>query len=341
MNILVLGEYLTSHAGGAEKSTISIIKDLSAQGHKVTVLCARQTKFKRDTTFHQLLEKVNVYYLDSTFDNLPPFIRYSYNKFTLRLPSQIRLDFYDQIIIYDLWGKSLMIKNLNLISSAKIKLYVRSEVDYLVYRNYQKGIKRFLWYVQYILQYPFFSRYCKDIKKLAKKGFVVSNSVFVQNRVYQKLGTRSEVKLPTIDIEDLKRRFKNTPKYVVFIGDSKHKGLEIFYRLTSSFPELKFKCFARNPPKELRRIENVVISDWVDDPILIYNEARLVIVPSQWEEAFGRVAREAYDLGVPVLCSKIGGLTEAVRYDSESLVENYKSITAWEKSVKCKILSSI
>ena len=44
---------------------------------------------------------------------------------------------------------------------------------------------------------------------------------------------------------------------------------------------------------KMTKIENVIISDWVDDPIHIYNEARLVIVPSQWEEAFGRVAREA------------------------------------------------
>lgn len=337
MKILVLGEYLASHAGGAEKSTISIIKDLSSQGHNVTVLCAKQTKFKSDTTFCQSIEKVNVYYLESTFDKLPPFIRYSYHKLILQLPSEIKLDSYDQIIIYDLWGKSLITKNLNSISCRKIKLYVRSEVDYLVYRNYQKGIKRFFWYVHYILQYPFFKSYCKDTIVLAKNAIVVSNSVFVQSRVQQKLGIISEVKSPTIDIKDLKQRFKSTPKYVVFIGDSKHKGLEIFRRLASSFPELKFKCFARNPPKELKEIANVVISDWVDDPILIYNEARLVLVPSQWEEAFGRVAREAYDLGLPVLCSKVGGLTEAVRYDSKSLVENYRSSIAWEKSVKCKI----
>ena len=27
------------------------------------------------------------------------------------------------------------------------------------------------------------------------------------------------------------------------------------------------------------------------------------------------VLQEAYDLGVPVLCSRVGGLVEAVRYD--------------------------
>lgn len=40
--------------------------------------------------------------------------------------------------------------------------------------------------------------------------------------------------------------------------------------------------------------------------------ARAVVVPSSWEEPFGRVAIEAYAAGVPVLASRVGGLADIV-----------------------------
>ena len=337
MNILVIGEYLTSHAGGAEKSTLSIVKDLFERGDAVTILCAKQTKFKPSRQFLELPDEIKIHYSDVVNTKFPPFLRYGFTRLVYDTPMNINFDSFDKIVVYDLWGKALIAKHLvpNLLS--KVQLCIRSEVDYLVYRNYQSGWKFFLWYIRYILQLPFFMQYCRDTIKMAKHSDVVSNSTFVQMRVQQKLGTSSAVKLPAIDIEALKRGFKHKPDFVVFIGDSKHKGLDILYQLILAFPELKFKCIARNPPKKIRHFKNVTISDWVEDPVKIYNEAKLVIVPSQWEEAFGRVAREAYDLGVPVLCSRVGGLVEAVRYDADSLVDNYKSWTAWKLCIKYKI----
>ena len=340
MNILVVGEYLTSYAGGAEKSTLSLIIDLVEKGDDVTILCVKQTRFKRSDQFTNLPDEIKVKYADYAFKNLPPFLKYGFNRLCFNLPTELKLNNFDRIIVYDLWGKSVLAKHLNEFLVSKVQLYVRSEVDYLVYRNYQRGWKSCLWYIRYVLQLPFFMQYCRDTVRMAKHGNVVSNSKFVQARVQQKLGTISEVKLPAINIEALQSRFKPTPYFVVFIGDSKHKGLDIFYDLILAFPELKFKCIARNAPKKIKQFDNVTISDWVEDPVNIYNEAKLVIVPSQWEEAFGRVAREAYDLGVPVLCSRVGGLVEAVRYDADSLVDNYKSVTAWKSCIKYKILKT-
>ena len=43
-----------------------------------------------------------------------------------------------------------------------------------------------------------------------------------------------------------------------------------------------------------------------------YAEARILLVPSVWEEAWGRVVTEAQVNGIPVLASAIGGLPESV-----------------------------
>jgi hypothetical protein len=47
-----------------------------------------------------------------------------------------------------------------------------------------------------------------------------------------------------------------------------------------------------------------------DDVGEIYRQTRLLCIPSQWEEPFGRVAIEAFANGVPVIASAAGGLRE-------------------------------
>lgn len=59
--------------------------------------------------------------------------------------------------------------------------------------------------------------------------------------------------------------------------------------------------------------------------------ASLVLVPSQWEEPFGRIAWEALARGVPVLASDAGGLTECV--PAELRVAPRESEAAWEAAI--------
>jgi glycosyltransferase involved in cell wall biosynthesis len=44
----------------------------------------------------------------------------------------------------------------------------------------------------------------------------------------------------------------------------------------------------------------------------IYGECKILLVPSVWEEAYGRVVTEAQISGIPVVASDRGGLPEAV-----------------------------
>ena len=57
---------------------------------------------------------------------------------------------------------------------------------------------------------------------------------------------------------------------------------------------------------------NVEILKSEDDARVIYEKTRLLLVPSQWEEAFGRVVIEAMVNGIPVIGSNVGGLKESI-----------------------------
>jgi glycosyltransferase involved in cell wall biosynthesis len=61
-----------------------------------------------------------------------------------------------------------------------------------------------------------------------------------------------------------------------------------------------------------RAAGNITLYPPTNDMRPHYARARLVLAPSQWEEAWGRVATEAHINGIPVLASDQGGLREAV-----------------------------
>jgi len=57
----------------------------------------------------------------------------------------------------------------------------------------------------------------------------------------------------------------------------------------------------------------------------------LLLVPSQWDEPFGRVAWEAHARGIPVLASDAGGLAEQV--PPETLVSPREQAAAWTGAI--------
>lgn len=65
----------------------------------------------------------------------------------------------------------------------------------------------------------------------------------------------------------------------------------------------------------------------------IYRNTRILLVPSQKPEAFGRVVLEAMYNGIPVIASNHSGLPEACG-DAGILVDEYGSVDAWQHAIK-------
>jgi glycosyltransferase involved in cell wall biosynthesis len=61
--------------------------------------------------------------------------------------------------------------------------------------------------------------------------------------------------------------------------------------------------------------------------------SRIVIIPSQWEEPFGRIALEAMLSQVPVIASKTGGLPESVG-DGGILIDDYGNVDRWVEAIE-------
>ena len=158
------------------------------------------------------------------------------------------------------------------------------------------------------------------------------------SKLKELFGKESEVVYPFIDKDRLHKEYLEVKdevedKGIVFVGDNVIKGLEIAKKIAINLPNEKFYFFSRYI-KEPTKENNIIWMPWQKREVDIYKYAKLVIVPSICEEAYGRVSREAYILDIPVLVSNIGGLPESVDEKEELLVNDYLNTNKWVNAIK-------
>jgi glycosyltransferase involved in cell wall biosynthesis len=145
----------------------------------------------------------------------------------------------------------------------------------------------------------------------------LANSQYTAKRLQDEHGITAMVLYNLFDPAQYK-----TPligKYVTFINPHRDKGGELAFRLAeecSDIPFLFVGAWLGPLDKDYRlRIKMLRNVTWVPaTPRMktVYEQTRILIVPSRIEETWGRVVTEAQFSGIPVLASDRGGLPEAV-----------------------------
>lgn len=123
---------------------------------------------------------------------------------------------------------------------------------------------------------------------------------------------------------------KNRKNQIIFVGrltygKGAHLILVSFIPLLKLYPKLKLLIIGQGPlfrkitnkVKELKLSRNILVKGGIGykDTLNNISQSKLAIVPSVWEEPFGRVALESIMLGTPVIASNKGGLREIVEDD--------------------------
>ena len=157
-----------------------------------------------------------------------------------------------------------------------------------------------------------------DFKELGNVP-CVANSKFTAETYRRAFGVKPTVVYPFIAPE--KYRTETTRENVTFINPLPWKGRNLALEIARLCPEIPFS-FVGNPllPEEkaadvmpaFAALPNVTLVPDQDDMRKVYGKCKILLVPSLWEEAYGRVATEAQISGIPVIASARGGLPEAV-----------------------------
>ena len=147
---------------------------------------------------------------------------------------------------------------------------------------------------------------------------VVANSEFTAKSYETDFGVKAEVVYPFMPFDGY--RVESSRKYVTFINPIFRKGLILASQIASLCPELEFEFVGNLPPEQEisesgwngELPKNVKLTGFTNDMREIYGRSKVLLVPSQWNETYGRVINEAQVSGIPALVSNRGGIPEAV-----------------------------
>ena len=153
------------------------------------------------------------------------------------------------------------------------------------------------------------------LKNVEKIIFV---SQWVKDRFFLdldlKLSAKTEIVYPSVNIQKAKRKYK----YITFVGRLNHsKGYDIFknsiQKILDEFLDWKSLSIGdedrrliyinHNQHKELGFLNHKKTLD-------ILSKSEIAVVPSRWDEPFGRTALEASSNGCATIISNKGGLIE-------------------------------
>ena len=151
---------------------------------------------------------------------------------------------------------------------------------------------------------------------------VIGNSPYSSRVASATFNTKVEYVQPYIDRSQYKVQRKSGT-YITFINPTEQKGLPIAVEIARKMPEHRFQFvmgkwsgFSEKKLQlkvsEARRLDNVDIVRHMHDMREVYAVMRLLIVPSQFVETFGRVIVEAQLNGIPVVGADVGGIRETL-----------------------------
>ncbi|MGE5384750.1 MAG: glycosyltransferase [Betaproteobacteria bacterium] len=294
--------YLPQRTGGALISTHELCRDLTARGHSVAVLAATErggmawlaNRFKAKLANHRCtVDTVNGY----------PTLRGWMNDATCQeAAARMRPDV--------------------------VVVVGASPGPYTLAACFERlGLP-----VIYQMRDCDFEQHGGDLGRL--RATFLANSGFVAGRLRERFGIASTVIYPPFRKEGFV--VDRPGNKVLMINPDPAKGGEIAIAIAEKRPDVRFRiqeCWPSNKnlvylKERAARSGNV---DWcpaIKNVCEIYADARLLLAPSQGEEAWGRVVTEAQLSGIPVLASDIGGLPEAVGPGGR-LVDPKADLSVW------------
>lgn len=310
MNILFLTThaYFPQRSGGSESSTHNLCRLLQKKGHKVAVISSLD---KFDWVWLKNRIKSKILKQAAPKDKLSSYNVYRTWDFNNGLKEVIE-NFKPDCVITQAGENIPLIKKL---CDLKIQTFV-----------YLRDVS-FEFHGGEYFAHPYLK--------------YISNSQFTASKFFEKYSLTSKIIPPIIPPEEYKT--KVTPQSVLFVCPNKAKGVDIAIMLAKLNPDIPFvflESWALNEERlnylteHIKDLKNVKFLRAQKDMATIYSKTKIAIIPSQCEEAWGRIATEAQINGIPVIANNIGGLSESVGSGGVLVSHANFDINEWNKALR-------
>uniref|UniRef100_UPI004048D0BF glycosyltransferase family 4 protein n=1 Tax=Vibrio anguillarum TaxID=55601 RepID=UPI004048D0BF len=308
--------------GGAE-SCIATMVELLQKHYKVVVVSGEKNVYSKYPKHYygeiEIIKLFNAKFLNY-FAN---FINY------FRIYRHFRHNQYDLVIA----NCSTSIAAVNAVKdqNRSVIYYAHEEFSLNNRPEYSKpiGLKnKILRVVKRATDYPFFKFHCyQNSKALKRADVVIANSSFIANGLAVQEKIKPVIIYPFTPTLDKPVFPEDGKKFISMVGNSVVKGLETFRAIARLMPQQQFLVVGREFVEHT--IDNITFRPLYEDALQLYRISHLVLVPSIWQEAFGKVSVEAACHAVPVIVSNRGGLPETVP-DKKLIVADYQNAEAWK-----------
>lgn len=323
--ILFIAEYLLSFPGGAERS---IYEELKLLAKKNTVVCHTFDSYFKKGTFRQDNMIIYNHALKNEF-SLSRFIEIKKNiEFITSKLDCIDVSSFDYCITQSLIAPKVAtfcVKN-----KLPFHYYIRDELQLNEFHNYEKGVRHLLKKIKDLMELSTISVYQKEnLFALNSAQKIVANSKFMHDLLDRKYKLKSTIKEPNIDVSVFKNVEKD-PTYILFLGAKNNlKGYGVAKKIANYMSKEQFVFVGRN--KLTIKKNNITYLPWQKDVAKLYAKAKLVLIPSRWQEAYCRTVIDAKMLDIPVVTSIQGNLTN---FKDTYKVKDLENIDLWVKTVK-------
>jgi len=281
-------------AGGSEQSALYLLKSLQQLGWQIEVLCklsSLRSPYFRRACWQGLIR----------FQNLSCCVR-------------------DEDLGYPCWRQiSLFRKERHWLKSIDQHL---EEYQPDIVLSHNGATAPFVNYVA-CQGYPsfYFGRWLEEFDA----GFVIpdalhpiANSPFTASHIAQFTRNEVGVVLPFIAL-DKYRVTKRDRQYITFINPIPEKGVDVAIEIAHRLPDERFLFVKGNWGsysassieafmKPIYKLPNVEVWNHQRDMRQVYAVTDILLVPSQFDETFGRVIVEAQVNGIPVVAANVGGI---------------------------------
>lgn len=293
MRILIVtgNPHIPQFSGGIESSTHDLALELQKRGHYVAVLCRLTMDGGLAGFLIRLVRDISRHHFPA--DRYLGYPIYRQRYVLLSIPAAVR-EFIPDVAIVQV-GEAVRLTHALGACDVPVLFYLH-DATFNIKMEMLGGSLRTLENVQFI-----------------------ANSAFTARR-YRELFDIESIVIPPLFIAD-RYQTQRKSSNVTFINPHVLKGKEIAFRIAEQCPEIPFS-FVESwpiPGKELkelsariRRLPNVTLRRRTENMKSVYSKAKILLVPSICEEAWGRVVTEAQFSGIPVLSSHLGGLPESV-----------------------------
>jgi glycosyltransferase involved in cell wall biosynthesis len=147
----------------------------------------------------------------------------------------------------------------------------------------------------------------------------IANSPFTASGMAQLTRNEIGVVLPVTKLDQY-RVTKRDRRYITFINPIPEKGLDVAIEIARCLPQERFlfvkgkwgSYSAREIEafiKPIYKLPNVEVWNHQRDMRQVYAVTDILLVPSQFDETFGRVIVEAQVNGIPVVAANVGGIS--------------------------------